>query len=53
MKWKPLMIGAVIGAIAGMFMSGKGKGANPLGITGSMGRPFQYRVDPGKNVRGG
>jgi len=56
MKWKPIMVGVVIGAIAGWFM-GKGQsskgGANPLGITGSFARPFQWKTDPGKSVRGG
>jgi hypothetical protein len=54
MRWKPLLIGVVIGALAGLFM-GKSQttGSNPMGITGGFARPFQYKVDPGKGVRGG
>lgn len=54
MKWQPILIGAAIGAIVGWFMgSSQAKGGNPLGITGSFARPFQYKTDPGTNVRGG
>lgn len=56
MKLKPLIIGAVIGAVAGWFMgakSGGRTGANPLGVTGGFARPFQFGIDPGKGVKGG
>lgn len=54
MNWKALAIGVAIGAAAGFFM-GKGQvtGKNPVGITGSFARPFQFKTDPGKGVRGG
>jgi hypothetical protein len=55
MNLKPILIGLVIGAIAGWFMGAsqaKG-GGNPLGITGSFARPFQWKTDTGKGVRGG
>jgi hypothetical protein len=58
MKVKPLIIGAVIGAIAGWFMGAKSGstasgGRNPLGITGTFAQPFQSGIDTGKGVRGG
>ena len=55
MRWKPLIIGAVIGAAAGFLMGGgKVSGTtNPLGITGKFAAPFQAKMDPGKGVRGG
>lgn len=58
MKVKPLIIGAVIGAIAGWFMGAKSGstakgGRNPLGVTGGFATPFQYGIDTGKNAKGG
>jgi len=55
MKWQPLIIGAVIGAVAGWFMgAGQKKGGrNPLGVTGGFARPYQAGIDTGKGVRGG
>ena len=42
-----------IGAVAGWFMGKKATGGNPMGITGQFARPFQYKTDTGKGVRGG
>jgi hypothetical protein len=53
MKWRPILVGAIIGAAVGWFMGSKSVGANPLGITGKFARPFQYGFDTGKGVRGG
>jgi hypothetical protein len=53
MKLKPLIIGAIIGAVAGYFMGAKATGGNVLGITGKFAQPFQAGIDTGKGVRGG
>lgn len=55
MRWKPLIIGAVVGAVAGFFMGGgqASVGGNNLGITGKFAAPYQAKMDPGKGVRGG
>jgi hypothetical protein len=54
MKFKPLIIGAVIGAAVGWFMGAKAaRGGNALGITGSFARPFQFGIDTGKGAKGG
>lgn len=54
MRWRPLIIGAVIGAVAGMFMGQKSTGgSNPTGITGGFATPYQAKIDTGKGVRGG
>jgi hypothetical protein len=54
MNWKPIIVGVAIGAALG-FLMGKGQvqGKNPVGITGTFARPFQFGVDTGKGVRGG
>jgi len=54
MKLKPLIIGAVIGAIAGWFMGSQSNStaANPQGITGSFAAPWQTG-NGGKTIIGG
>jgi hypothetical protein len=53
MKFRPLIIGMVIGAAAGWFMGSKAKGGNTLGVTGQFARPFQWGIDNGKMGKGG
>lgn len=55
MKWKPLLIGAGLGAVVGFFvgMGQKGGATNPLGVTGRPNQPYQFGIDTGKGVRGG
>lgn len=47
MKWRPLIVGAIIGGVAALFLA-KGKGGNTNGITGQFAKPFQYGIDTGK-----
>lgn len=55
MKWKPLLIGAGIGAVVAVFAGAGSKGGarNPVGITGRPNTPFQRGIDTGQGVRGG
>lgn len=55
MKWKPLLIGAGLGAVIGFLagMGQKGGTKNPLGVTGKPNQPFQYATDLGKGLIGG
>ena len=55
MKWKPLIVGAIIGAVVASFvgMGQKGGAQNPLGVTGRPNQPYQFGIDAGKGVRGG
>jgi hypothetical protein len=55
MKWRPLIIGGVLGAALALFvgMGQKGGATNPLGITGKPNQPYQFRTDAGQGVRGG